>query len=76
MAILLAGKPSAGVSRRIRATQEFGFQCIAHYFSDKLLEKKLPATQVVEYAPWEIPVEALDSEEIQNIVASVVRQTD
>jgi hypothetical protein len=25
-AILLAGTPGAGVSRRIRATQEFGFQ--------------------------------------------------
>jgi DNA invertase Pin-like site-specific DNA recombinase len=32
-------------------------------------EKKLSGTQVVEYAPWEIPVEALDSEEVQKIVA-------
>lgn len=28
-----------------------------------IVEKKLSATQVVECAPWEIPVEALDSEE-------------
>jgi DNA invertase Pin-like site-specific DNA recombinase len=34
-------------------------------------QKKLPATQVVEYAPWEIPVEALDSEEVQKIVARI-----
>jgi hypothetical protein len=36
-----------------------------------ILEKTLPATQVVECAPWEIPVEALDSEEIQKIVARI-----
>jgi hypothetical protein len=36
-----------------------------------ILEKKLPATQVVECAPWEIPVEALDSEEVQKIVARI-----
>jgi excisionase family DNA binding protein len=28
-------------------------------------QKKLPATQVVEFAPWEIPLEALDSAEVQ-----------
>jgi hypothetical protein len=36
-----------------------------------ILEKNLPASQVVEFAPWEIPVEALDSEEIQKIAASI-----
>jgi excisionase family DNA binding protein len=36
-----------------------------------ILEKKLPATQVVECAPWEIPIEALDSEEVQKIVARI-----
>ena len=36
-----------------------------------ILEKKLPATQVVECAPWEIPVEALDSEEVQKIVTRI-----
>jgi hypothetical protein len=36
-----------------------------------ILEKKLQATQVVECAPWEIPVEALDSEEVQRIVARI-----
>lgn len=36
-----------------------------------IVEKKLLATQVVECAPWEIPVEALDSEEVQKIVARI-----
>jgi hypothetical protein len=36
-----------------------------------IVEKKLPATQVVEYAPWEIPVEALDSEEVRKIVSKI-----
>jgi DNA invertase Pin-like site-specific DNA recombinase len=36
-----------------------------------IVEKKLPATQVVEYAPWEIPVEALDSEEVRKIVTAI-----
>jgi DNA invertase Pin-like site-specific DNA recombinase len=36
-----------------------------------IVEKKLPATQVVECAPWEIPVKALDSEEVQKIVARI-----
>jgi DNA invertase Pin-like site-specific DNA recombinase len=36
-----------------------------------IVEKKLPATQVVQYAPWEIPVEALDSEEVQRIVSKI-----
>ena len=36
-----------------------------------IVEKKLPATQVVEYAPWEIPVEALDSEEVRKIVTAM-----
>ena len=34
-------------------------------------QKKLPAAQVVECAPWEIPVEALDSEEVHKIVARI-----
>jgi DNA invertase Pin-like site-specific DNA recombinase len=36
-----------------------------------IVEKKLPATQVVEYAPWEIPVEKLDSEEVQKRVCEI-----
>src|SRR5215467_1806307 len=36
-----------------------------------ILEKNLPASQVVEFAPWEIPVEALDSDEIQKIAARI-----
>jgi len=36
-------------------------------------QKRLPATQVVEYAPWEIPLEALDSEEIRKIVGEIKR---
>ena len=38
-------------------------------------QKRLPATQVVEYAPWEISVEALDSEEIRKIVGEIKRGT-
>jgi excisionase family DNA binding protein len=34
-------------------------------------QKKLPATQVVECAPWEIPVEALDSEEVPKMIARI-----
>jgi hypothetical protein len=34
-------------------------------------QKRLPASQVVECAPWEIPVGALDSEEVQKIVAGI-----
>ncbi|MGA7927066.1 MAG: recombinase family protein [Candidatus Sulfotelmatobacter sp.] len=34
-------------------------------------KKKLPAAQVVEYAPWEIPVEALDLEEVRKIVTKI-----
>jgi excisionase family DNA binding protein len=36
-----------------------------------IAEKKLPATQVVEYAPWEIPVEALDAELVRKTVANI-----
>ena len=36
-----------------------------------ILQKKLPAAQVVECALWEISVEALDSEEVQKIVARI-----
>jgi len=36
-----------------------------------IVEKKLPATQVVEYAPWEIPAEALDSEEVRKTVSAI-----
>ena len=36
-----------------------------------ILERTLPATQVIECAPWEISVEALDSEEIQKIAARI-----
>jgi hypothetical protein len=34
-------------------------------------QKRLPASQVVECAPWEIPVGVLDSEEVQKIVAGI-----
>jgi hypothetical protein len=34
-------------------------------------KKKLPAAQVVEYAPWEIPVEALDLEEVRKIITKI-----
>jgi hypothetical protein len=36
-----------------------------------ITEKRLRATQVVEYAPSEIPVEALDSEEVQKKVCEI-----
>jgi DNA invertase Pin-like site-specific DNA recombinase/sRNA-binding carbon storage regulator CsrA len=36
-----------------------------------IVEKKLPATQVVACAPWEIPVEALDSEEVRKRVGEI-----
>jgi DNA invertase Pin-like site-specific DNA recombinase len=38
-------------------------------------QKRLPATQVVEYAPWEIPVEALDSDEVRRIVFEIKNGT-
>jgi DNA invertase Pin-like site-specific DNA recombinase len=34
-------------------------------------EKILPARQVVPYAPWEIPLEALDSEEVRRAVSNI-----
>jgi DNA invertase Pin-like site-specific DNA recombinase len=40
-----------------------------------IVEKKLPATQVVICAPWEIPVAALDSEEIRKIVSAIKNRT-
>jgi DNA invertase Pin-like site-specific DNA recombinase len=40
-----------------------------------IVEKKLPATQVVEYAPWEIPVDALGSEEVRKIVCEIKNGT-
>jgi DNA invertase Pin-like site-specific DNA recombinase len=36
-----------------------------------ILDKKLPAIQVVECAPWEIPVEVLNTEEVQKTVARI-----
>jgi len=36
-----------------------------------IAEKKLPATQVVECAPWEIPAEALESELVRKAVSNI-----
>jgi len=36
-----------------------------------IAEETLPASQVVECAPWEIPVEALDSEIVRKAVSSI-----
>jgi excisionase family DNA binding protein len=36
-----------------------------------IAEKKLPASQVVEFAPWEIPAEALDSELVRKAVSNI-----
>jgi DNA invertase Pin-like site-specific DNA recombinase len=36
-----------------------------------IAEKKLPASQVVECAPWDIPTKALDSEEVRKAVADI-----
>ena len=36
-----------------------------------IAEEKLPATQVIECAPWEIPTEALDSELVRKVVSSI-----
>lgn len=38
-------------------------------------EHRLPATQVVTYAPWEIPLEALESEDVRRIVTEIQRGT-
>ncbi len=39
-----------------------------------IAEKKLPASQVVESAPWEIPAEALDSEVIRQAVTAIKKR--
>jgi hypothetical protein len=36
-----------------------------------IVEKTLPATQVVEYAPWEIPAGALNSEPVRRTVSAI-----
>jgi excisionase family DNA binding protein len=36
-----------------------------------IAEKKLPATQVITYAPWQIPAEALDSEAVRTEVENI-----
>lgn len=36
-----------------------------------IVEKTLPATQVVEYAPWEIPAGALNSELVRRTVSAI-----
>jgi excisionase family DNA binding protein len=36
-----------------------------------IAEKTLPATQVAECAPWEIPVEALDSESVRKAISNI-----
>ena len=38
----------------------------------RLIElKKLPANQVVACAPWQIPIEALESEEVRRAVRNI-----
>lgn len=39
-----------------------------------IAEKKLPASQVVEGAPWQIPVEALDSEAVRQTVQHIKKR--
>jgi hypothetical protein len=34
-------------------------------------EKILPASQILECAPWQIPVEALESEVVQRVAANL-----
>jgi excisionase family DNA binding protein len=36
-----------------------------------IAEKKLPASQVVEGAPWEIPMEVLDSELVRKAISNI-----
>jgi excisionase family DNA binding protein len=36
-----------------------------------IAEKKLPASQVITYAPWQIPAEALDSEAVRTEVENI-----
>jgi hypothetical protein len=36
-----------------------------------IAEEKLPGSQVVEYAPWEIPTESLDSELVRKAVTDI-----
>ena len=36
-----------------------------------IAEKTLPASQVVECAPWEIPAEALDSEAVRSAISNI-----
>jgi DNA invertase Pin-like site-specific DNA recombinase len=40
-----------------------------------IAEKKIPATQVVAYAPWEIPAEALDSDDVRQAVTAIRQGT-
>ncbi len=40
-----------------------------------IVEKKLPATQVVAYAPWEIPVDALESDDVRQAVTAIQQGT-
>ncbi len=36
-----------------------------------IAQKQLPASQVVPFAPWEIPVEALESEVVRKAITNI-----
>jgi hypothetical protein len=36
-----------------------------------IAQKQLPASQVVRFAPWEIPVEALESEVVRKAITNI-----
>ena len=36
-----------------------------------IAQQQLPASQVVEFAPWEIPVEALESERVRRVIRNI-----
>lgn len=40
-----------------------------------IAEEKLPASQVVECAPWEIPAEALESESVRDAISNIKNRT-
>lgn len=48
---------------------------ISHKVVRRLIESKaIPATQIVPWAPWEIPVEAIESEDVLRQVRSLKRR--
>ena len=47
---------------------------VSHKIVRRLIDSKLiPATQVVPWAPWEIPAKAIQSEQVLREVAAVKR---